>query len=108
MKYSTVTQMNVIPLNEYPSNIIDTFDLKFENFPNIKSFKLWDMGKTKMLASNIFTSLKKIEEIQFPYCNFRYLEERSLLFSSNEKVKLGLFRNLITIKELSRSGLWNE
>ena len=94
---------------KFDSLTIEKFDFKFENFPNLIRINNpgWISLKIKSLATNVFSKLKYIEEINFGGSSIEYLEENSLLFSSNKIVHIDLKGKKIKLKYLARSGLWN-
>ena len=105
IKSTLVQKIDILHLD-----YIEKFDLKFGNFPNTQiintDFSFFSPMKT--ICSNIFSKLKFIKEINLGRSNISFLDDKSLVFSSNEVVKLKLYNNKITIDELTKSGLWND
>ena len=103
-KYEKVTMVSIMLLK------VDKLDLNFQNFPNLKSIII---GGTRLLArlttvgSHVFSKLKNLKSISLKYANVKYLEQNSLMLSSNNRVQLSLDKNEITLDEFERSNLSN-
>ena len=106
IKSTLVEKINIVFLD-----YLEMLDFKFENFPNTQIINFYfhssDFTAVKTISSNIFSKLKNIEEIELGRSNIRFLEDKSLMFSSKKSVKLKLSNNKINIDELIKSGLWN-
>ena len=93
------TESNTLRYFVFNSMTFKRFDLKFDNFPILKSIILGGIDskiKIESLGSNLFLKLRLIEEIDLGHIELRYLEENSLVFSNTKRLRLKISNNLIT------------